>query len=89
MGKVALEDEGHRLETTVRVWAEGQALIIGRVDLRTVMIEEQEGVDLLDVRSRQRPACHEVGDVVAMGGMDGENATHESPFRVVTQFRLI
>jgi hypothetical protein len=47
--KLAVEDERHRLESAMRVWSERQAAIVGRIRLRTVVIEEEERVDLVDL----------------------------------------
>nr|WP_229477079.1 hypothetical protein [Massilia rubra] len=48
----AVDDEGHGVEAAVRMRPERQATVARRVVLRTMVIEKQEGIDLLDVRSR-------------------------------------
>ena len=65
VGKLAGENEGHRLEAAMRVRAEGQPAIVRRIDLRPVMIDEQERVEAL--RRRQRPPGDEIADIVALG----------------------
>ena len=52
---------------------ERQAAIVRRIDLRPVVIEEEERIDLPHLRPRHRPARDEIGDVVAMRRMEAEN----------------
>ena len=69
MRELARQDEGDGLETAVRMRAERQAAIARRIDLRAVMVQEQERIDLLDVAARHGPPRREIGDVVAHRGM--------------------
>src|SRR5690606_4032809 len=55
----------------MRMRAERQAAIVGRVGLRPVMVEEEEGIDLRDARARQRAARDEIADVVTKAVVDG------------------
>jgi hypothetical protein len=57
VGQQAVEDEGDGLEAAVRMRTERQAAVVRRIDLRPVVVQEEEGIDLLDVRSRQRDAA--------------------------------
>jgi hypothetical protein len=61
----ALEDEGDGLEAAVRVRPERQAAVVRRVGLRPVVVQEQEGIDLVDEVVGQRPLGDQVADVVA------------------------
>jgi hypothetical protein len=74
--QLAFEHEGHGLEPAVRMRAERQPPVVRRIDLRAVVIEEQERVDLLDAGSGQRPPGDEVGDVVPVCGMYLGDGTH-------------
>jgi hypothetical protein len=65
MGDVAVEDEGDGFESTVRMRTKWQTMIMRRVDLWTVMVQEQEWIELVDGGRRQRPPRGEVRDVVA------------------------
>ena len=69
MRELAGQDERDGLETAMRMRAERQAAIARRIDLRAVVIQEYERVDLLDFLTRHGPACREIGDVVAHRGM--------------------
>jgi hypothetical protein len=64
--ELALHDEGDGLEAAVRVRPERQPAVVRRIDLRAVVVEEQERVDLLHVRPGERAARHELTDVVAV-----------------------
>jgi hypothetical protein len=75
VGEIAFENEGHRLEAAVRMRTERQAVVSGLIDLRAVMIQEKERIDLIEARSRHRPPGDEVSDIVAAGGMDPGNGT--------------
>ena len=44
--QLAVEDEGDGLEAAVRMRAERQAAVVRRIDLRAVVVQEQEGIDL-------------------------------------------
>src|SRR5690606_21641989 len=76
MREVACEDEGYRLEAAMRVRPERQSVVTGRIDLRPVMVEEQERIDLRKVRPGHRPPRHEVGNVVALGRVNGSDGAH-------------
>ena len=39
------------------------------------MVQEKKGVDLLDPRTGDRPARHQVADIVAMGGVLAQDGT--------------
>jgi hypothetical protein len=73
VGELALQDEGHGLEAAMGMRPERQAVAVRRIDLRAMVVEKQEGIDLVDPRTRHRPARDEVGDVVALGGVDGDD----------------
>ena len=47
--ELPVEDERDGLEPAVRVRAERQAAVARRIDLRSVVVQEQERVDLLDL----------------------------------------
>jgi hypothetical protein len=72
MRQLAFQDEGDRLETAMRVRTKRKAAVVRRIDLRAVVIEEQERVHLRHARTRKRAAGDEVADVVAVGGMLGD-----------------
>ena len=63
--ELAFEDEGDRLETAVRMRPEGQPLIVGRIDLWPVVIEEEEGAEMAQARAGKRATGLKVGNVVA------------------------
>src|SRR6185295_9690405 len=63
---LAVDDEGHRLEAAMRMRAERQPAVAGRVDLRAVVVEEEERVERVERRARQRSPRDEIADVVAM-----------------------
>ena len=46
VGERTGEDEGHRLEAAMGMRTKGQTGIVRRIDLGTVVIEEQEGVQM-------------------------------------------
>ena len=71
MHQLAFEDEGHRLEAAMRMRAERQAAIVWWINLRAVMVEEKEWVDLLHAWARHRAARDEICNVIAMGCVDG------------------
>ena len=73
--QLALQDEGHGLEAAMRMRSERQAAIVRRIGLRPVMVQEQEGIDLLDPRPRHGPARHQVSDVVAVGRVPAQDGT--------------
>ena len=62
----AVENERHRFEAAMRMRPERQAAIVRRINLRPVVIQEQEWVDLRHARPRQGTARHEIRDVVAL-----------------------
>jgi hypothetical protein len=66
VGQLAGQDERHRLEAAVRVRPERQSGVLRRVDLRPVVVEEEERVDLRDTGAGQRPAGDQFVDAVAM-----------------------
>ena len=70
MGQHAFQDEGDGLEAAVRVRTEGQAAVVRRVGLRAVVVEEEEGIDLVDEAAGQRTLRDEVADIVARRGME-------------------
>ena len=77
MGARSLDDEGHRLAAAMRMRAERQAAIVRRIDLRPVMVEEEERIDLLQPRPRQRPAGDEIAHIVAKSWVNGgDHALH-------------
>src|SRR5690606_2690494 len=76
MREVAREDEGYRLKSAMRMRPERQSVVAGRIDLWPVVVEEQERIDLRKVRPGHRPPRHEVGDVVALGGVNGRDGAH-------------
>jgi hypothetical protein len=58
----------------MRMRAERKPAIAGRVDLRTVMIQKEKRVDLIDLVVRQRTPGVKLADVVAfraVGSADG------------------
>jgi hypothetical protein len=65
----AVEDKRDGLEPAVRMRAERQAAVVRRIDLRAVVIQEQERVDLVEMRSRHGALGDEVADVVAQRGV--------------------
>ena len=69
VGQHAVEDEGDGFEAAVRVRAERQAVVVGRVGLRTVVVEEQERIELFEVRVGQRALGQQVADIVAHCGV--------------------
>ncbi len=69
VGQRTGEDEGHRLEAAMGMRTKGQAGIVRRIDLGTVVVEEQEGIQMRQAGARQRAAGLEVTDVVTPGGM--------------------
>src|SRR5690606_37245401 len=72
----ACEAEGYRLEAAMRVRPERQPVVTGRIDLRPVMVEEQERNDLRKVRPGHRPPRDDVGAVVAQGSGKGRDGAH-------------
>jgi hypothetical protein len=62
-------DERHGFEPAVRVRSERQPVVAGRVGLRSVVVQEQERVEMLDPRAWQRPPGHEIADILADGGV--------------------
>ena len=58
------------------------AFFAGVVELRSVMVEEQERVDLRQIRPGQRTSRDEIADVVAERGMNLSNATHGAPSKI-------
>jgi len=73
MGQITLQDEGDRLEPAMWMRAEGQAVIARPIELRTMVVEEQEGVHLVDAGPGNRAPGRQVGDVVTISRMLGGN----------------
>ena len=69
VGQRALQNEGDRLEPPVRVRPKGQPAVVGRVNLRAVMIQKQKRIELIQSRPRQRPAGNQITDIIPMGRM--------------------
>jgi hypothetical protein len=65
----AVEDEGDGLEPAMRMRAEGQAAVARRVDLRAVVVEEQERIDLVEMGAGHGTLGDQVADVVAQRGV--------------------
>ncbi len=61
----AVEDERHGFEAAMWMRPEWQAVIVRTIDLRPMVIQEQEWVDLRHARPRQGATCHEIRDVIA------------------------
>src|SRR5436305_1756834 len=63
--ELAFEDESDGLEAAMRMRAERQALVVRRINLRPVVIEEEKGIDLVERRPGKRTTRDQVADVVA------------------------
>ena len=74
MRQRALENEGDGLEAPVRMRPERQPAIVGGIDLRPVMVEEQERIELVEPRTRQWPAGREIADIVADRSVLGDDS---------------
>jgi hypothetical protein len=70
MHQFTLKDERHRLEAAMRMRAERQAAVVRTINLRPVVIEEQERIDLLHTRAWHRPARNKIADIVTVRWMD-------------------
>src|ERR1700682_81821 len=64
--QLAVQDKGDRLEPAMRMRAERQATVVCRIDMRAVVVEEQERVDLFHPGAGNRPPGGEVADVVSI-----------------------
>jgi hypothetical protein len=64
--------------------AERQAAIVRRIDLRPMMIEEKEGIDLGNPRPGQRPARDEIRYIVAKRRMDAGNRLERHADQIVS-----
>jgi hypothetical protein len=69
MRKRARDDERDGLEPTMRMRPERQAVVVRRIRLRAMVVEEEEGIDLLEPRIRQRTPRAQIADVVGYGAM--------------------
>jgi hypothetical protein len=69
----SIDDEGDGFEAPMRMRAERKPAISRRVDLRPMVVQEEERVDLLDDVVGERPAGDEVTDVVAHPSMQAAN----------------
>jgi hypothetical protein len=84
--ELARQDERDGFETAMRMRAERQTAVARRIDLRSMVIQEQEWIDLLDLGARHGPARREIGDVVAHRWMrlfDGLRRHDCTPLRAV------
>lgn len=73
MCEAASQDKRNSLESTMGMGTERQSLIVACIDLRAMVIKEQEGADLLDGATRQRPPRDEIGNVVTLAFVDSAN----------------
>ncbi|RAN38247.1 hypothetical protein HY11_00105 [Hyphomonas pacifica] len=73
VGEFAFQNEGDRLKAAMRVRAEGQAAIVRRIDLRPVMVQEEERADVANPAPRDRAAGDEIANIVPHGGVDGDD----------------
>src|SRR5579884_225019 len=76
MGEAPIEDEGYGLEPSMWMWTKRQPMIVGRICLRTVMIEEKEWADLINVRTRQWAARDEISNVIARSFVHSADRTY-------------
>ncbi len=76
-----VEDERDRLEPAVRMRPERQSAVAGGIDLRTVMVEKEERVDLVEFLVGQRTPGAEVADVVGLGAVLFSHASARHEYR--------
>src|SRR3954466_8519179 len=63
------DDERDRLEPAMRMRSERQPAIPRRIHLRSMVVEKEKRIDLLNVVVRQRPPRMQLADVVANGAV--------------------
>jgi hypothetical protein len=73
MREASGENEGYRLEAAMRMGSKREPPIVRRIDLRTMMVEEQEWIDLRQAGRWKRAARREISDIVADCAMNGGN----------------
>ena len=76
MGERAVDDERDGVEAAMRMRSERQSAIVRRVELRSVMIEKEERIDLIESFVRQRTPGVQFADVVADRAVAGPNGPH-------------
>jgi hypothetical protein len=64
MGERTLDDERDRLEAAMGMRAERQPVIVRRIDLRPVMVQKQEWIDLFDLVVRQGSLRAQIPDII-------------------------
>src|SRR5690349_8181787 len=66
MRQRSLQDEGDGLETAMRMRTEWQAAVVGAIDLRPVVVQEQEGIKLARVQAGtgQGAARDQIADII-------------------------
>jgi hypothetical protein len=72
MGEGAFKNEGDRFKTAMGMRTKRQAVVVGQICLRPVMVEKQERVEVWQSRPRQGTARHQIADIVAIGGVNPE-----------------
>src|ERR1700731_1055274 len=68
MHDIAIEYKGDCFKTAMWMRAEWQAAIMGRIDLRAMMIQKQKWIDHVDLRRGQCAISHQIGNIVPDGG---------------------